>query len=107
MRGSRWISSSTPTPVLPVAATTGPTISPSGVSPRSWSSTEPGIARGDLATGVAAGLPFPSLSAARKAARPTPMNVPLLDLKAQFAPIREAILGEIVRVCDAQYFVLG
>ena len=35
------------------------------------------------------------------------MRVPLLDLKAQFAPLRDAVLGEIARVCDAQQFVLG
>jgi dTDP-4-amino-4,6-dideoxygalactose transaminase len=35
------------------------------------------------------------------------MRVPLLDLPAQFAPLREAVLAEIARVCDAQYFVLG
>jgi dTDP-4-amino-4,6-dideoxygalactose transaminase len=35
------------------------------------------------------------------------MKVPLLDLKAQFAPLRETILGEMARVCDAQTFVLG
>jgi dTDP-4-amino-4,6-dideoxygalactose transaminase len=35
------------------------------------------------------------------------MRVPLLDLKAQFAPLRDAVLGEVARVCDAQMFVLG
>jgi dTDP-4-amino-4,6-dideoxygalactose transaminase len=35
------------------------------------------------------------------------MNVPLLDLKAQYAPIREEIRAAIDRVCDAQYFILG
>ena len=35
------------------------------------------------------------------------MNVPLLDLKAQYAPIREEIRKEIDEVCDAQYFILG
>jgi dTDP-4-amino-4,6-dideoxygalactose transaminase len=34
-------------------------------------------------------------------------NVPLLDLKAQYEPIREEILQAIERVCDAQYFILG
>src|SRR4051812_32398677 len=33
--------------------------------------------------------------------------VPLLDLKAQFAPIREEILAAIARVCDDQRFILG
>ena len=34
-------------------------------------------------------------------------NVPLLDLKAQFAPLRADVLEAIVRVCDAQRFILG
>jgi len=35
------------------------------------------------------------------------VNVPLLDLKAQFAPLREQILDVITRVCDSQRFILG
>lgn len=35
------------------------------------------------------------------------MAVPLLDLKAQYAPIRTQILDAITRVCDSQYFVMG
>ncbi len=35
------------------------------------------------------------------------MPVPLLDLKAQFAPLREDILAAIARVCDSQRFILG
>jgi dTDP-4-amino-4,6-dideoxygalactose transaminase len=35
------------------------------------------------------------------------IEVPLLDLKAQYAPIREEIREAIDRVCDAQYFILG
>jgi dTDP-4-amino-4,6-dideoxygalactose transaminase len=35
------------------------------------------------------------------------MNVPLLDLKAQFAPIRDEVLAAVVRVCDEQRFVMG
>jgi dTDP-4-amino-4,6-dideoxygalactose transaminase len=35
------------------------------------------------------------------------VRVPLLDLAAQFAPIRAEILEEITRVCDSQRFVLG
>jgi dTDP-4-amino-4,6-dideoxygalactose transaminase len=34
-------------------------------------------------------------------------RVPLLDLKAQFAPIRAETLAAITRVCDAQQFILG
>ncbi len=34
-------------------------------------------------------------------------RVPLLDLKAQFAPLRAEVLAAITRVCDAQQFILG
>ena len=34
-------------------------------------------------------------------------KVPLLDLKAQFAPLRADVLETIARVCDAQQFILG
>ncbi len=33
--------------------------------------------------------------------------IPLLDLKAQYAPIRQEIRAAIDRVCDAQYFIGG
>jgi dTDP-4-amino-4,6-dideoxygalactose transaminase len=36
-----------------------------------------------------------------------PVAVPLVDLRAQFAPLREEILAAIARVCDAQQFILG
>ena len=35
------------------------------------------------------------------------MKVPLLDLKAQYAPIRREVLDAITRVCDTQHFILG
>ena len=35
------------------------------------------------------------------------MNVPLLDLKAQFLPLRAEIMAEIQTVCDEQGFILG
>lgn len=35
------------------------------------------------------------------------MRVPLLDLTAQYQPIREEVLGAIARVCDSQQFILG
>jgi len=35
------------------------------------------------------------------------MNVPLLDLKAQYATIREEIRESIDRVCESQHFILG
>ena len=34
-------------------------------------------------------------------------KVPLLDLKAQYAPLRGDVLAAIARVCDAQHFILG
>ena len=34
-------------------------------------------------------------------------GVPLLDLQAQYAPIRDEILAAITRVCDSQRFILG
>ena len=34
-------------------------------------------------------------------------EVPLLDLKAQFAPLRGDVLAAITRVCDTQHFILG
>lgn len=37
----------------------------------------------------------------------TKMSVPLLDLKAQYAPIREDVRTAIDEVCDAQWFVMG
>src|SRR5947208_15627878 len=35
------------------------------------------------------------------------MSVPLLDLEAQYRPLREAILAAITRVCDSQRFIMG
>jgi dTDP-4-amino-4,6-dideoxygalactose transaminase len=35
------------------------------------------------------------------------LTVPLLDLRAQFAPLRADIHAAIARVCDAQHFILG
>jgi len=35
------------------------------------------------------------------------MPVPLLDLQAQYAPIRDEILAAITRVCDSQRFIMG
>ena len=34
-------------------------------------------------------------------------RVPLLDLQAQYAPLREAIVQAVVGVCDSQRFILG
>ncbi len=35
------------------------------------------------------------------------MQVPLLDLKRQYASIRDAVQEAIARVCDSQHFILG
>ena len=35
------------------------------------------------------------------------MNVPLLDLKAQYAPLREEIRKAVDEVMDSQMFILG
>jgi dTDP-4-amino-4,6-dideoxygalactose transaminase len=35
------------------------------------------------------------------------MSVPLLDLDAQYRPLREAILAALTRVCDSQRFIMG
>lgn len=35
------------------------------------------------------------------------VTVPLLDLTAQYGPIREAVLDAITRVCDSQRFIMG
>jgi len=35
------------------------------------------------------------------------MKIPLLDLQAQYQPLREEILAAITRVCDSQQFILG
>lgn len=37
----------------------------------------------------------------------TRVAVPLLDLQAQYAPLREEILAAIARVCDSQQFIMG
>ena len=35
------------------------------------------------------------------------MSVPLLDLQAQYRPLRDEILAAITRVCDSQRFIMG
>ena len=35
------------------------------------------------------------------------MNVPLLDLQAQYRPLRDEILAAMTRVCDSQRFIMG
>jgi dTDP-4-amino-4,6-dideoxygalactose transaminase len=38
---------------------------------------------------------------------PTPPKVPLLDLQAQYRPLRDQILAAITRVADSQRFIMG
>jgi dTDP-4-amino-4,6-dideoxygalactose transaminase len=38
---------------------------------------------------------------------PSAITVPLLDLRAQYVPIRTEVLEAITRVCDSQRFILG
>jgi dTDP-4-amino-4,6-dideoxygalactose transaminase len=35
------------------------------------------------------------------------MSVPLLDLQAQYQPIRDEIIATVTRVCDSQRFIMG
>src|SRR5439155_166408 len=49
----------------------------------------------------------PSRSVSRKEAVGAGMNVPLLDLKGQYLPLRAEIRKAIDEVCDAQTFTLG
>ena len=35
------------------------------------------------------------------------MQVPLLDLRAQYAPMKEEILAAVAEICDSQRFILG
>ncbi len=35
------------------------------------------------------------------------MQVPLLDLQAQYRPIRDALVDAVTRVCDSQRFIMG
>lgn len=37
----------------------------------------------------------------------TGVTVPLLDLEAQYRPLREELLAAVTRVCDSQRFILG
>ena len=40
-------------------------------------------------------------------AEPSSANVPFLDLKAQFGEIRDEVLDAVIRVLEAQHFILG
>jgi dTDP-4-amino-4,6-dideoxygalactose transaminase len=34
-------------------------------------------------------------------------KIPLLDLQAQYRPLRDELLAAIARVCDSQRFIMG
>ena len=34
-------------------------------------------------------------------------RIPLLDLQAQYRPLRDELLAAIARVCDSQRFIMG
>ena len=37
----------------------------------------------------------------------TRLAVPLLDLQAQYRPLRDELLAAVTRVCDSQRFIMG
>src|SRR5436190_543125 len=41
------------------------------------------------------------------ATTPATTMIPLLDLHAQYAPIRDEILAAVTRVCDSQRYIMG
>ena len=47
------------------------------------------------------------MSAAGTAEEGATMQVPMLDLQAQYRPIRDAVLDVVMRVCDSQRFIMG
>src|SRR5439155_13424347 len=49
----------------------------------------------------------PAPRSSRVAGRMSSMSVPLLDLDAQYRPLRDDILAAITRVCDSQRFIMG
>jgi dTDP-4-amino-4,6-dideoxygalactose transaminase len=47
------------------------------------------------------------MSAAGTGLAAAPTQVPMLDLQAQYRPIRDAIIDVVTRVCDSQRFIMG
>ena len=41
------------------------------------------------------------------ATKPAATMIPLLDLHAQYAPLRDKILAAVTRVCDSQRYIMG
>jgi dTDP-4-amino-4,6-dideoxygalactose transaminase len=48
-----------------------------------------------------------SPSTSKKSADTQPAGVPMLDLRRQYAQLREEILAAVERVCSSQHFILG
>jgi len=47
------------------------------------------------------------MSAAGTGPAAAAMQVPMLDLQAQYRPIRDAVIDAVTRVCDSQRFIMG
>ena len=47
------------------------------------------------------------MSAADTGQAAATMQVPMLDLQAQYRPIRDAVIDVVTRVCDSQRFIMG
>jgi dTDP-4-amino-4,6-dideoxygalactose transaminase len=47
------------------------------------------------------------MSAAGTGQAAATMQVPMLDLQAQYRPIRDAVIDVVTRVCDSQRFIMG
>jgi dTDP-4-amino-4,6-dideoxygalactose transaminase len=47
------------------------------------------------------------MSAAGTGQAAATMQVPMLDLQAQYRPIRDAVIDAVTRVCDSQRFIMG
>ena len=41
------------------------------------------------------------------ATKPAATMIPLLDLHAQYAPLRDKIVAAVTRVCDSQRYIMG
>src|SRR4029079_12948989 len=42
-----------------------------------------------------------------EATKPATTMIPLLDLHAQYAPLRDKIVAAVTRVCDSQRYIMG
>src|ERR1017187_3235199 len=94
------MSFSTRTPVRPERKTTPPTTSRGGAGP--------GLSRNRSSNFEVRTSKFGiSMTTAITPPPASMIQVPLLDLRAQYGPIRAEILAAMTRGCDSQYFVMG